>query len=66
MYDALAWYDLDCCTVGYTGDAVIALPRAVRALSLGAWTGGINFFDPKLSRKGVSPILTRDESKHVD
>lgn len=55
VFDALAWFDLDACAVGYTGETVVAVPRAIRSLSLGDWTGGINLFDPKLGRKGVSP-----------
>lgn len=53
-FDALARFDLDACAVGYTGQAVVAVPRAIRSLSLGDWIGGVNFFDPKLGRKGVS------------
>jgi hypothetical protein len=34
--------------LGYTGETVVAVPRAIRSLSLGDWTGGINLFDPKL------------------
>ncbi|GAA5974082.1 hypothetical protein JCM8115_001735 [Rhodotorula mucilaginosa] len=52
VFDALAWFDLDACAVGYTGETVVAVPRAIRSLSLGDWTGGINLFDPKLGRKG--------------
>ncbi|GAA5882187.1 hypothetical protein JCM3774_005458 [Rhodotorula dairenensis] len=52
VFDALAWFDLDACAVGYTGKAVIAVPRAVRSLSLGNWTGGVNLLDPRLARKG--------------
>lgn len=59
VFDALAWFDLDCCAVGYTGDSVVAVPRAVRSLSLGKWIGGVNFFDPKLGRKGVSRLRRR-------
>ncbi|GAA5982668.1 hypothetical protein JCM10908_006739 [Rhodotorula pacifica] len=54
VFDALAWFDLDACAVGYTGKAVVALPRAIRSLSLGDWTGGINLLDPRLARKGAS------------
>ncbi|BGP20451.1 hypothetical protein JCM10213v2_008599 [Rhodosporidiobolus nylandii] len=50
-FDALAFFDLDHCTVGFTGERVVALPRAVRALSLGGWTGGVSFMDAKLSKK---------------
>ncbi|GAA5997668.1 uncharacterized protein JCM10292_001011 [Rhodotorula paludigena] len=46
-FDALAGFDLDCCAVGWDGKEVVAVPRAVRALALGA-----NLFDPKLARKG--------------
>lgn len=56
IFDALAWFDLDACTVGYTGCAVVALPRAVRSLSLRDWTGGVNLLDPRLARKGVSRL----------
>ncbi|KWU45198.1 hypothetical protein RHOSPDRAFT_33141 [Rhodotorula sp. JG-1b] len=57
-FDALAWFDLDACAVGYTGNGIIALPRAVRSLSLGDWVGGVNFFDPKLGRKGDASAST--------
>ncbi|GAA5982662.1 hypothetical protein JCM10908_006737 [Rhodotorula pacifica] len=51
-FDAFAGFDLDACAVGYTGKTVIAVPRAVRSLSLGGWSAGINFFDLKVCRKG--------------
>jgi hypothetical protein len=51
IFDALAPFDLDACCVGYTGKQVVALPRAVRALSFGEWKGGVNFLDIKLARK---------------
>ncbi|BGP43792.1 hypothetical protein JCM10449v2_007849 [Rhodotorula kratochvilovae] len=46
-FDALAWFDLDACAVGFDGENVFAVPRAVRALALGA-----NLLDVKLARKG--------------
>lgn len=52
-FDALAGFDLDCCAVGWDGKEVVAVPRAVRALALGA-----NLFDPKLARKGVRSLCS--------
>ncbi|GAA6039816.1 hypothetical protein JCM8097_004235 [Rhodosporidiobolus ruineniae] len=51
IFDALAGFDLDACAVGFNGKEVVALPRAVRSLSLGGWTAGINLLDIKLARK---------------
>ncbi|GAA6059666.1 hypothetical protein JCM10212_000053 [Sporobolomyces blumeae] len=50
IFDALASFDLDACACAYTGNQVVANPRAVRALALGGWTGGVNFLDPKLTK----------------
>ncbi|GJN94125.1 hypothetical protein Rhopal_007199-T1 [Rhodotorula paludigena] len=45
-FDALAWFDLDCCALGWDGKEVLAVPRAIRALAL-----GFNLYDPKVARK---------------
>jgi len=61
-FDALAGFDLDCCSVGWDGKEVVAVPRAVRALALGA-----NLLDVKLARKGdpTSSIVSSRSLKYL-
>ncbi|BGP16657.1 hypothetical protein JCM10213_000427 [Rhodosporidiobolus nylandii] len=49
-FETLAGFDLDACGMGFDGKRLLASPRAVRALSLGGWRAGTNFFDPILAR----------------
>ncbi|GAA5927177.1 hypothetical protein JCM3775_002469 [Rhodotorula graminis] len=62
VFDALAGFDLDCCSVGWNGHEVVAVPRAVRALALGA-----NLLDVKLARKGdsTSSIVSSRSLKYL-
>ncbi|GAA5833721.1 hypothetical protein JCM11251_003213 [Rhodosporidiobolus azoricus] len=62
IFDALAPFDLDACCVGWTGKEVVALPRAVRALSLGEWRGGVNLLDTKVARK-LDPTSANGSSR---
>ncbi|GAA6053907.1 hypothetical protein JCM3770_005327 [Rhodotorula araucariae] len=61
-FDALAGFDLDCCAIGCNGESVFAVPRAVRALALGA-----NLLDVKLARKGdpTSSIVSSRSLKYL-
>ncbi|GAA5894706.1 hypothetical protein JCM8208_006049 [Rhodotorula glutinis] len=61
-FDALAGFDLDCCSVGWNGKEVVAVPRAVRALALGA-----NLLDVKLARRGdpTSSIVSSRSLKYL-
>ncbi|GAA5839771.1 hypothetical protein JCM9279_005164 [Rhodotorula babjevae] len=62
MFDALAGFDLDCCSLGFNGKEVVAVPRAVRALALGA-----NLLDVKLARRGdpTSSIVSSRSLKYL-
>ncbi|KAL8277092.1 hypothetical protein RQP46_010520 [Phenoliferia psychrophenolica] len=51
IFEAIASFDLDACCVAFTGNAVVAAPRAARSLALGNWGGGgINLLDVRLCR----------------
>jgi len=51
-FDSLAKFDLDVCCLGFDGKKVVAVPRAVRALS-----SKVNWFDSKVARSIVSTLV---------